>query len=79
MRDTTPEAAHLVRQLWSDLPAGRRLVLAAGMADTARALVKASFPPGLPAHELRIRLCARLYGDDLAARYRESVTGRPRR
>ncbi len=68
MRDTMPKAARLMKELWLGLPDERRIVLAAEMFDTARVLVLASFPDGLSPAETRRRLCARLYGKDLAAR-----------
>lgn len=75
MRDTTPAAARLVRERSLALPAERRLILAAGMFDTARAFVLASLPQGLPAEEVRVRLCARLYGPELARRCEAVLRG----
>lgn len=69
MRDTTPEAACRMRELWAALSGSRRLELAAGMFDSARSLVTASFPTGLSADETRRRLCQRLYGSEMAALY----------
>ena len=63
----------LVRERWLALPAERRLVLAAEMFDTARALVLASLPAELSAAERRARLCERFYGAELARRYRAAV------
>ncbi|HUG40393.1 MAG TPA: hypothetical protein VMM12_07905 [Longimicrobiales bacterium] len=77
--DTTPAAARIMRERWLALRPERRLVLAARMFDSARALVLSSFPEGLPEEDLKTRLCARLYGEDLSQRYnaalRSSVRG----
>ena len=35
------------------------------MFDAARAMILASFPPGLSEHEIKGRLCERLYGDEV--------------
>lgn len=63
MTDTTPEAARLVRELCARKTGTERLRMGASMFETARALVLASLPPGLPERELRRRLCARFYGE----------------
>lgn len=63
MTDTTPEAAQLVRELCARKTGIERLRMGASMFETARALVLASLPPGLPERELRRRLCARFYGE----------------
>lgn len=75
MNDTTPEAGRLARELWLALPPEQRLLMAAGMFDTARAFVMASLPDGLTLDEQRTRLCARLYGEELARRYRAALGG----
>ena len=62
MNDTTPEVARLVRELCARKTGAERLRMGASMFETARALVLASLPPGLPERELRRRLCARFYG-----------------
>lgn len=68
MHDTTPAAARLVRERSLALPPERRMIQAAEMFDTARAFVLASLPEGLAAGERRVRLCKRLYGEELAGR-----------
>lgn len=68
MRDTAPVAAALARERWLDLPPEHRLLLAASMFDSARAMVFASIPDDLTPASRRSWLCARLYGGDLARR-----------
>lgn len=63
MTDTTPEVARLVRTLSARKTGAERLAMAASMFETARTMVLASLPPGLPEREMRRRLCARLYGE----------------
>ena len=63
MNDTTPEVARLVRELCARKTGAERLQMGAGMFETARTLVLASLPPGLPEQEIRRRLCERLYGE----------------
>ena len=63
MNDTSPE----MRQLFHDLLAARsgeeRFIMGSQMFRAARAMVLASFPPGLTAEETRRRLFGRFYGD----------------
>lgn len=63
MTDTTPEAARLVHELCSRKTGVERLQMGASMFETARTLVLASLPPGLPEQEMRRQLCARFYGE----------------
>lgn len=63
MTDTTPEVARLVRELSARKTGAERLQMGAGMFETARTMVLASLPPGLPEQEIRRRLCARFYGE----------------
>ena len=74
MRDTSPEAERLVRERYRAMPPEQRLLTALHMFDTARALARASLPPGLSEGELRRRLCERFYGAELAQKaYPESA------
>ena len=63
MNDTTPEVARLVRELCARKTGAERLRMGASMFETARAMVLASLPPGLPEREMRRQLCARFYGE----------------
>lgn len=67
MNDTSAAVARLVRERYAGLSGATRVAMGADMFETARALMLASLPPGLPAWEIRRRLCERLYGS-LAAR-----------
>jgi len=78
VRDTMPQAARLMKELWLELPDDRRMALATEMFDTARVLVLSSFPDGLSPAETRRRLCARLYGEDLAVRCAAALEARAR-
>ena len=62
MNDTSPEIAELVRQKLMARSGTERFVMGSRMFDAARAVVLASLPPQLPAHELKQRLFERLYG-----------------
>ena len=61
-RDTSPAVERLLRERYARLSGTERIVMGANMFETARTLVLASFPPGLPEQEVRRRLCERFYG-----------------
>lgn len=42
-----------------------RMEMGSGMFEAAKAMVLASFPPGLSDVEIKARLCERLYGDQV--------------
>lgn len=63
MTDTTAEVTQLVHRLSARKTGSERLAMGASMFETARALVLASLPVGLPQAEMRRRLCERFYGD----------------
>ena len=67
MQDTTPEFQRVMDAAYAGLTPAERVRMCAEMFESARALVEASLPVGLPADERRFRLCERFYGD-LAAR-----------
>jgi len=75
VRDTPAAFERMVRERMLALSAERRLVLGAEMFDTARAFVLASLPPELDDAERRVRLCARLYGPELAGRCEGALRG----
>ncbi|HSY19701.1 MAG TPA: hypothetical protein VK815_15265 [Candidatus Acidoferrales bacterium] len=62
MNDTSPEIAELVRQRLMARSGSERFVMGTRMFDSARAMVLASLPAGLPADELKRRLFQRVYG-----------------
>jgi hypothetical protein len=63
MKDTTAEIEALVRRRYREMTPVERFLIGAQMFETSRAIVLASFPPGLSPEETRYRLCQRLYGD----------------
>jgi hypothetical protein len=65
MNDTPPEVAELVREKLMALSGYERMLMGSRMFDAARALVLASFPPGLSEIEIKRRLCERFYGDEV--------------
>ncbi|HEV7396797.1 MAG TPA: hypothetical protein VGN86_09840, partial [Pyrinomonadaceae bacterium] len=60
MNDTSPEIAALVRTRLLERSGAERVLMGSQMFDTARAMVLASFPPGLSEIEIKRRLCERL-------------------
>ena len=67
MNDTSPEFERMVAERYARMRPEERVRIAAGMFDTARALVEASLPESLDPDERRFRICERFYGA-LAAR-----------
>ncbi len=65
MDDTTPEIAAKMRRLLLARPGAERLAMGSDMFETAREMLLASMPPGLSDREIRIRLCERLYGNQV--------------
>lgn len=67
MSDTPPEIADLMRARLLERTGAERVVMGSQMFDAARAIVLASFPPGLSEIEIKGRLCERLYGMEVDA------------
>lgn len=65
MNDTSPEIAELVREMLMALSGSERLMMGVQAHQAARAIVMASFPPGLSEIETKRRLCERFYGDEV--------------
>lgn len=63
MSDTAPHVAARYRAMLMARSGEERFIMGTRMFDAARAMALASFPPGLPAQEIRRRLFARFYGD----------------
>ena len=68
MIDTDPKIAALVRQRLLERSGAERVMMASGMFEAAKAMVLASFPPGLAEIEIKRLLLERLYGDEVDAR-----------
>lgn len=65
MNDTAPEIAEIMRQKLLDRSGVERVLMSSRMFDDARAIVLASFPPGLSKIEIKRRLCERFYGNEV--------------
>ena len=63
MNDTSREFELMVAKRYAGMLPEERVRIADEMFDTARQLVLASFPAGLPPTEVRRRLCRRFYGE----------------
>ena len=63
MNDTTPRMAALITERFGAMSPAKRIGIALQMNATARRIVLASLPTGLPHAEVRRLLCQRLYGD----------------
>ena len=66
MNDTTPEIAEIMRQRLLARSGAERVLMGSRMFDAARAMVMASFPPGLDEIEIKRRLCERFYGNEVS-------------
>lgn len=65
MNDTDPEIEQLVRRRLLERSGTERVVMGSRMFDLAKAMILASFPPDLSPIEIKVRLCERLYGDEV--------------
>ena len=65
MSDTPKEIAESVRGKLLARSGVERVLMGSRMFDAARAMVLASFPPGLSEIEIKGRLCERLYGNEV--------------
>ena len=65
MNDTPREIADMVREKLMARSGAERLLIGSRMFEAARAIVLASFPPGLSEIEVKRRLCERLYGNEV--------------
>ena len=69
MNDTSPEIERMVRERYAAMQPIERFLIGVSMFESARAIVLASLPAGLPPAELRSRLCERLYPELAAEAY----------
>ena len=65
MNDTPPEIEKLVRNQLLARSGAERVQMGSRMFDAARAMVLASFPTNLSEIENKVRLCERLYGNEI--------------
>ena len=65
MNDTDPQIAEIVRRRLLERSGAERILMGSRMFDAAKAMVLASFPDGLTDIEIKVRLCERLYGDEI--------------
>lgn len=65
MNDTDPEIEQLVRRRLLERSGEERVLMGSRMFDLAKTMIVASFPPDLTPLEIKVRLCERLYGDEI--------------
>ena len=65
MNDTSPEIEELVRKRLLARSGTERVEMGSRMFDAARAMILASLPADLGDIEKKVRLCERLYGDEV--------------
>ncbi|HEY6330083.1 MAG TPA: hypothetical protein VI756_12160 [Blastocatellia bacterium] len=65
MKDTSPEIEAIVERRLLALSGEERVIMASRSFDAAKEIILASFPPGLSEIEIKVRLCERLYGDEV--------------
>ena len=65
MNDTPKEVEAFLRDKLMARSGVERMLMASRSFDAARAMILASFPPGLSEIETKRRLCERLYGDEI--------------
>jgi len=65
MSDTNPKIEAMVRERYERMTPDERVKIAAGMFDTAKAIVLASLPPSLSRRERRLATAKRFYAGEL--------------
>lgn len=65
MNDTSPKMKAMIKERYRQMTPDERVRIAAGMFDTARAIVLSSLPPNLSRREQRLALARRFYGGEL--------------
>jgi hypothetical protein len=65
MNDTPKAVEEFLRDKLMARSGFERMLMASRSFDAARAMILASFPPGLSEIETKRRLCERLYGDEV--------------
>jgi hypothetical protein len=64
--DTSAEIKQIVRERMMQLSGAERMEIGSQMFESARTMILASLPPGLPPHEIKQRLFERCYGNELS-------------
>ena len=65
MNDTPDKIAAIMKERLMARSGADRVLMGSRMFDAARAMVLASFPPGLSETEVKRRLCERFYGEEV--------------
>jgi len=65
MNDTAPDIEQLVRRRLLERSGEERVIMGSRMFDLAKTMILASFPADLTPLEIKVRLCERLYGDEV--------------
>jgi hypothetical protein len=65
MNDTPDKLIEMVAERHRQMSPDERVRIAAGMFDTARAIVESSLPTSLGRRERRLALAQRMYGEEL--------------
>ncbi len=65
MNDTDPEIEQLVRRRLLERSGTERVIMGLRMFALAKAMILTSFPRDLSPIEIKVRLCERLYGDEV--------------
>jgi hypothetical protein len=65
MNDTSPKMKAMIRERYRKMTPDERVNIAAGMYETARAIVISSLPKTLSRREQRLAVARRIYGNEL--------------
>ena len=65
MNDTSPKVKAMIRERYRQMTPDERVNIAAGMYETARAIVISSLPKTLSRREQRLAVARRFYGNEL--------------
>jgi hypothetical protein len=65
MNDTCPNVEAMIRERYEQMTPDERVNIAAGMFETARAIVLSSLPPNLSRREQRLAVARRFYAGEL--------------
>ena len=65
MNDTSPKMKAMIKARYKQMTPDERVEIAAGMYETARAIVISSLPPNLSRRDLRLAVARRFYAGEL--------------